>query len=80
MGDCLNIQILATFNVAKEAIDKALLRPGRLVASWEFGPLSIDNSNKLIKHLGKNYTAYKPMTLAKIYSLDNEPINNDKKE
>ena len=30
LGDCLNIQIIATFNMARERIDSALLRKGRL--------------------------------------------------
>jgi ATP-dependent 26S proteasome regulatory subunit len=67
LGDCLNIQIVATFNTKRSEIDEALLRKGRLIAEHEFGALSKDNSTKLLKALGKDVEATKPMILAEIY-------------
>lgn len=51
LGDALNILIIATFNVKKEFIDKALLRKGRLVLEHFFGELNEDKANALIERL-----------------------------
>ena len=74
LSDCLSIQIIATFNTSRDKIDKALLRKGRLIAEWKFDELSIENSNKLLSSLSKNYTAKSPMTLSDIYNLE-ESVN-----
>lgn len=70
LGDCLNIQVIVTFNMEREKIDKALLRNGRLISEHKFTSLSIENSEKLIKHLKKDYKVTRPMTLADIYNVD----------
>lgn len=80
LGDCLNIQIIATFNMKKEKIDSALLRKGRLIVEHKFTPLSVENSNKLLKHLGKEKTVDKPTSLADIYNIDEELIKVDNKQ
>lgn len=80
LGDCLNIQIIATFNTKRDNIDKALLRKGRLIAEYEFGKLSAEDSNKLLKHLGKEATAEKAMSLADIYGIDKEEIKSTPEE
>ena len=72
LSDCLSIQIIATFNTTREKIDKALLRKGRLIAEHKFDELSVENSNKLLKHLQKDYTTNKPMTLTEIYNFGEE--------
>jgi ATP-dependent 26S proteasome regulatory subunit len=72
LGDCLSIQIIATFNMRKENIDKALLRKGRLIAEHKFEKLSIDETNKLLKHLDKGMEVKEGMTLADIYNIDVE--------
>lgn len=78
LGDCLNIQIIATFNMRKEKIDKALLRKGRLIAEHRFTNLTIDESNKLLKHIGKDKTVNTSMSLADIYNIDSEDMRVDK--
>jgi len=75
LGDCLKIQIIVTFNMKKERIDKALLRKGRLIAEHKFEKLSIENSNLLFKHLKKNQTTDIPMSLADIYHFDTEDMS-----
>lgn len=80
LGDCLNIQIVATFNMKREKIDSALLRKGRLIAEHKFGPLSVDNVNKLLKHLGKENTVDKPMPLSDIYNIDEEVFKVENKQ
>jgi len=72
LGDCLSIQIIATFNTSRDKIDKALLRKGRLIAEWKFGELSVDDSNKLLSSLSKGHTTKVPMTLTDIYNFDEE--------
>lgn len=80
LGDCLNIQVIATFNMKREKIDSALLRKGRLIVEHKFTPLSVENSNKLLKHLGKEKMVDKPTSLADIYNIDEELIKVDNKQ
>lgn len=72
LGDCLGIQILATFNMKREKIDQALLRKGRLIAEHKFEKLNVDGTNKLLKHLNKEITVDESMCLADIYNIDIE--------
>jgi hypothetical protein len=79
LGDCLNIQIVATFNMKREKIDKALLRKGRLIAEHKFEKLSIEDTNNLLKSLGKEPIAEESMCLADIYNIDVELIKTSNK-
>jgi hypothetical protein len=81
LGDCLNIQIIATFNMKREKIDQALLRKGRLIAEHKFGKLSVNESNTLLKHLNKDVKVKEPMVLADIYNIEEElyKVENNKK-
>lgn len=72
LGDCLNIQIIATFNMKREKIDQALLRKGRLIAEHKFQKLNVDETNKLLTHLGKDTQVDYGMVLADIYHVDVE--------
>lgn len=72
LGDCLNIQVIATFNMKKEKIDQALLRKGRLIAEHKFQKLSVDETNKLLKYLNKDHVSEEGMVLADIYNIDVE--------
>lgn len=79
LGDCLNIQIVATFNMKREKIDKALLRKGRLIAEHKFEKLNLEETNKLLEHLKKDITSDEGMCLADIYNIDVELIKSNKK-
>ena len=79
LGDCVNIQIIATFNMKREKIDSALLRKGRLICEHKFSSLSVEDSNKLLKHLGKEKTVDKPTTLADIYNIDEDLVRVENK-
>lgn len=72
LGDCLNIQVIATFNMKREKIDQALLRKGRLIAEHKFDKLSVEETNKLLKHLKKDFVSTERMVLADIYNVDVE--------
>lgn len=68
LADCLKIQIICSFNTSINNIDKALLRKGRLIASYEFKQLAIDKANKLAKSLGLGITYNAPQKLTDIYN------------
>ena len=80
LGDCLNIQVIATFNMKRERIDQALLRKGRLIAEHKFEKLTLDETNKLLKHLKKDYVATEGMVLADIYNVDVEVHKSSNKK
>jgi len=66
LSDCLNVQIICTFNSELSFVDSALLRKGRLIAKYEFGKLHVHKARALSEHLGLQQTINKPMTLAEI--------------
>lgn len=78
LGDCLNVQIVATFNTKKDRLDQALLRKGRLIAEYEFKALNIDHSNRLLEQLGKTHRTKKPLTLTEIYNIEEEEFRTQK--
>ena len=80
LNDILNIQIIATFNTKLQNIDKALLRPERLLARKEFNNLSKENTINLANHLNIDLSLIEgKMSLADIYSLkkDTKPLTHD---
>jgi hypothetical protein len=74
LGDCLNIQVIATFNMKRERIDPALLRKGRLICEHKFDKLNIKETNNLLTYLHKNIVSSEPLTLADIYNIDSDEI------
>lgn len=79
LGDCLGIQIVATFNMKREKIDQALLRKGRLIAEHKFEKLNLEETNKLLKHLEKDKEVEEGMSLADIYNIDVDLIKTSNK-
>jgi hypothetical protein len=69
LNDILNLQIICTFNVDLKMLDKALLRPGRLLARKEFGPMPPLDANILAGQLGIKHHFTKPATIARVYSF-----------
>jgi DNA replication protein DnaC len=72
LSDCLNIQIICTFNTDLSKVDKALMRKGRLIAKYEFKELTKDKSQKLSDKLGFDTQIKESMTLTSIYSQPEE--------
>lgn len=70
LSDCLNVQIICTFNSSLQLIDQALMRKGRLIARYEFGKLTVEKAGKLAAHLGLDMVISQPMTLAEITNQD----------
>ena len=70
LSDCLNVQIICTFNSALHLIDSALLRKGRLIAKYEFSKLGAVKAQRLSDHLGFTNKIDRPMTIAEIANPD----------
>lgn len=70
LSDCLNVQIICTFNSALNLVDSALTRKGRLIAKYEFGKLDVAKAQRLSDHLGIQQVIERPMTLAEITNPD----------
>lgn len=68
LSDCLNIQVICTFNTDISMIDNALMRKGRLIARYEFKELTIEKSRRLSEKIGFNSEIDTPMTLSSIYN------------
>ncbi|HTO36354.1 MAG TPA: AAA family ATPase, partial [Flavobacterium sp.] len=68
LSDCLNIQIICSFNTDLSRVDSALLRKGRLIAKYEFKELETQKAQNLSDKLGFQTEINKPMTLTDIYN------------
>lgn len=80
LADCLNIQLICTFNTDLSNVDPALMRKGRLIASYEFGELEVEKAQKLSNKLGFHSKITNPMTLTDIYNQEErnfEPIRKN---
>lgn len=70
LSDCLNVQIICTFNSDVNLVDDALLRKGRLIARYEFTKLDAVKAQRLSNHLGHINSINKAMTIAEITNPD----------
>ena len=78
LSDCLNIQIICSFNTDLSKVDSALLRKGRLIAQYEFKELETEKAQKLSDKLGFRTAIIKPMTLTDIYNQEEMNFENSK--
>lgn len=69
LSDVLECQFICTFNADLTDIDHALLRRGRLIAQYQFTPLTVDKSNRYLASQNKDITVDKPMTLAHLSNI-----------
>lgn len=69
LSDCLQMQVICTFNAELTDIDPALRREGRLIAEYHFGPLPKEQAQKVADLLGIKDEIKGDMTLAQIYNL-----------
>lgn len=79
LSDCLNIQIICSFNTDLSKVDSALMRKGRLIAKYEFKELEVPKAQQLSEKLGFKTQINKPMTLTDIYNQDDKDYNQAKK-
>ncbi len=75
LSDCLNIQIICSFNTDISKVDSALMRKGRLIAKYEFKELDPRKANALSGKLGYNSTFNSPMTLTAIYNQEEKDFH-----
>lgn len=68
LSDCLNIQVICSFNTDLSQVDSALMRKGRLIAEYEFKELEINKAQALSNKLGFDSTIHLPMTLTDIHN------------
>lgn len=80
LSDCLNIQIICSFNIDISKVDSALLRKGRLIAKYEFGELEPQKANTLSKKLGFAGQFDNPVTLTDIYNQSEIEFKEKKKK
>ena len=66
LSDFLNVQIVCTFNNQVHQVDKALMRKGRLIASYEFNKLTVEKAQRLSHQLGSKCLIARPMTLSEV--------------
>lgn len=80
LSDCLNLQIICTFNTGISKIDPALMRKGRLIARYEFKPLNVRKASRLAHSLGYDIHVDSEMTLAEIYNFKESNYANSEKK
>jgi hypothetical protein len=68
LSDCLNIQLICSFNTDLSKVDNALMRKGRLIAKYEFKELATEKAQALSDKIGFDTTITRPMTLTEIYN------------
>ena len=79
LSDCLNVQIICSFNTDLSKIDNALLRKGRLIAKYEFKELETTKAQSLSQKLGYNSIINFPMSLSAIYNQEEKDFQQVKK-
>lgn len=75
LSDCLNIQIICSFNTDLSRVDKALMRKGRLIAKYEFKELEMHKAQQLSEKLGFKTSLTEPMTLTDIYNQEEQAFS-----
>ena len=76
LGDCLNTQIICTFNMPISKIDSALMRKGRLIAKYNFGKLSVEKAQQLADKMKLDINVTEPMTVAEIFNKDEKTFDD----
>lgn len=75
LSDCLNLQLICTFNTDISRIDKALLRKGRIIAKYEFKPLAIHKAEYIAETFGHPVKFDHDMTLADVCHYSEEDFS-----
>jgi hypothetical protein len=76
LSDCLNIQVICSFNTDLSRVDNALMRKGRLIARYEFKELEINKAQALSDKLGFHSSIETPMILTNIYNQEEVNFSN----
>jgi ATP-dependent 26S proteasome regulatory subunit len=78
LSDCLNIQVICSFNTDISKVDRALMRKGRLIPKYEFKELEVEKARSLSKKLGFETNFNSPMTLTAIYNQGEKDFQQSK--
>ena len=68
LGDFLRLQIICTINCASTEIDKALMRPGRLITHQIFPRLDYAHAARLAESLGRELRPGRDYSLAEVFA------------
>lgn len=79
LSDCLNIQIICSFNTDISKVDTALMRKGRLIAKYEFKELEVNKAQMLSNKLGYKSEIDSPQTLTSIYNQEEKGFSQVKR-
>ncbi len=79
LADCLNIQVICSFNTDISKVDSALLRKGRLIAKYEFKELELPKAQSLSIKLGFTEPISTPMALTAIYNQKEKDFHQPKR-
>jgi len=77
LSDCLNIQIICSFNTDLSKVDNALLRKGRLIAKYEFKELEVSKAQALSDKLGFASKFNSSRTLTDIYNQEEKEFQQN---
>lgn len=80
LGQCLNIQVICTFNTDVKNIDEALMRRGRLITRYEFGKLKKEKANNILKEIGSDRTTDEDMLLTDIFNIEEKEFKKEEKK
>lgn len=78
-SDYLNLKIICTFNTHLSKVDTALLRKGRLIALYEFKPLTIEKTHALLESIS-NDKVEEGMTISDIYNFERKGFTSIRKK
>jgi hypothetical protein len=81
LGECLGTVVICTFNTDLGNIDEALLRKGRLIASYKFEELTGEKVLNLKKHLGlTDMELNESMVLSDFFNTQENQFGNAKRK
>lgn len=78
LSDVIGLQVIATFNADIKKVDSALLRKGRLIAEYDFGPLTVEKAQAIVDENNLGFEVEKPMTIAEIFNYNDGSTRSQK--
>jgi hypothetical protein len=70
LSDFFHVQVICTFTKDFNQFDIAMIRKGRLLASYNFRELTLEKTQELCRHLGYKSIPDHAMTLADIFNFE----------
>lgn len=79
LSDCLNIQVICSFNTDISKVDSALMRKGCLIAKYESKELEVSKAQALSTMLGFKTEYHSPTNLTAIYNQEEKNFLQSKR-